>query len=450
MSLFLRIFLWFWFTMALIVGAVTLVNWSMSSGPLAKQYRNFVREAVNLHAQTAAQIYVNEGEKGLRSYFERLESRRRINSVAFFDEQKQIIYGKRIENAESLLSRLDNAGEPNFLREEKVTLVGLGFVGEDGKKYYFMLERRRFQPPPFFGSRLMYQILAVILVGGLVSYALARYLSSPINKLRGATQLLADGNFDTRIAEQIGKRGDEVGSLARDFDEMAKRIEALITSEKRLTQDISHELRSPLARMNVALELARKKADSDTLPLLGRLESESEKLNQLISQLLTLSKLEAGVVDFEKTKFNLTNLVEQIVDDTNFEAQGMDRGTVLIDKVNCQIEGNELLIRSAIENVIRNANRYTEKGTEVEVSLKEEANDFKIKIRDFGTGVDEEEIVKLFKPFYRVSVARDRKSGGAGLGLAIAKEAVTSHGGEIFARNVDPGLLVTIVLPKTS
>ena len=146
------------------------------------------------------------------------------------------------------------------------------------------------------------QILAVVLIGGLFCYFLARYLTSPIEKLRSATQRVAGGDFETKSTEKVGNRKDELAYLAKDFDDTAERIENLIESEKRLTQDISHELRSPLARMNVALELARSKTNPETMKLLERIETESGRLNDLIGQLLTLSKLEAGSNDLKNTK----------------------------------------------------------------------------------------------------------------------------------------------------
>jgi len=291
------------------------------------------------------------------------------------------------------------------------------------------------------------QILGVILTAGLFCYGLARYLTSPIGKLRRATQKFADGDLQTRVASEIGNRRDEVGKLAEDFDEMAERIESLVTAEKRLTQDISHELRSPLARLNVALELARVKANPETQSLFERIETESYRLNEMISRLLTLSKLETDAENFEKHEINLTKLFEQIVADADFEANANGKSVKILQKSECRVFGNENLLRSAIENVLRNAVRYTKENTSVEVSLEKENKNALISVRDFGAGVPEEELEKLFRPFYRVQTARDRKSGGIGLGLAIAERAVHAHGGTIEAKNLENGLSVKISLP---
>ena len=433
--------------MALIVGAVMLVNWSTSSEPLARQFRTFVDEAVTSNAETAIQIYLNEGSDGLEEYFERLEKRRRTTAIGFYGADGELVAGTDIKKAKDLLTKAANSGETEFERFPEMTYAAKRVETRTGESFVYVVEIKRFQAPAFFTTRLLLQILSVILIGGLVCYALANYMTSPIEKLRGAVRELAAGNFDTRVRGQIGKRKDELASLAGDFDEMARKIESLINSEKRLTQDISHELRSPLARMNVAIELARSKSNADTLPLLGRLETESQRLNDLIGQLLTLSKLESGSGSFEKAEINFTKLVESIVSDANFEASAIERGVELLVADKVHVKGNETLIRSAVENVLRNATRYTPKGTKVEVMLTSDLHLATLEIRDYGEGVPDEELEKLFKPFYRVSMARDRKSGGIGLGLAIAEQAVRNHGGEISARNTGEGLLVTIKIP---
>lgn len=447
MSLFLKIFLWFWLAMALIVGAVLLVNWSTSSEPLARQWQTFVGESVSLNADTSVQIYEAEGLEGLKKYFDRLEQRRRISKVSFFDVNGKLIAGNTNPNWDGIIKKATASDKPEFERSSGALFAAKKAVGKDNSVYLYVTEINRFQPPPFFTTRLLLQVLTVVLMGGLVCYGLASYLSSPISKLRNATQLLADGNFQTRVGDKVGRRRDEISALAKDFDEMARKIEALISSEKRLTQDISHELRSPLARMNVALELARSKSNADTLPMLGRLETESQRLNDLIGQLLTLSKLETGSVTFEKTEIDLSKLVENLVEDADFEAASIERGVELVAKTDVAVMGNEPLLRSAIENVLRNASRYTPKDTKVEVGLALEQKNAVLTIRDFGEGVPDEELEKLFKPFYRVSMARDRKSGGIGLGLAIAESAVSNHNGTIKASNTGKGLEVEIRLP---
>jgi len=290
----------------------------------------------------------------------------------------------------------------------------------------------------------------MLLTGVVFCSLLALYLSSPIRKIRYATQKLADGDLTTRVADEVGNRRDELAYLARDFDLMAERIEKLITSQKRLTRDISHELRSPLARMNVALEIARTKSNTETQPVLDRLENESQRLNEMISKLLTLSKLEGGSQDFERSAIDLETLVKEIAEDADYEAKANGKSVEMVASSKCRVVGNETLLRSAIENVLRNGIRYTKEGSAVSVALTNGDSEAKISIVDHGGGVPEDELAKLFRPFHRVEEARDRSSGGTGLGLAIAEQAVRAHKGKISAANTADGLKVEIVLTRAN
>jgi signal transduction histidine kinase len=450
MSLFLKIFLWFWLAIALIVAAVIVVNWSTQTEPLVRQWQVFTGEAVNTNSLTAMQIYENEGRKGLDDYLNRIANPERINAVGFFDADLRQISGGEIssETKELLSSALENDGV-QFRRLPEQTLAARRVTSESGSVFVFAIQFRR-PPQPTLLTELrnrVLQILAVILTAGLVCYGLARYLSSPIGKLRKATQKFAEGDLQTRVAPEIGKRRDEVAKLAQDFDEMAERIENLLYSQKRLTQDISHELRSPLARMNVALELAKQKSENGNPALLQRIETESNRLNEMIGRLLMLSKLESGAQDFDKQKLNLTKLVETVAADADFEAQAKGKSVRILEKQELRVFGNENLLRSAVENVLRNAVRYTKEGTSVEISLTNGDRQAKIAVRDCGGGVPNEELENLFRPFYRVGEARERKTGGIGLGLATAERAVHAHKGAIQAQNTKDGLEVEIKLP---
>lgn len=451
MSLFLKIFLWFWLAIALVVAALTIVNWSTQTEPLARQSQIFVSEAANVNSQTAMQIYDNEGQRGLDEYLNRVGSAERINSVGFFDENLQQISGGEISpvGRELMLDALKS--ETVELKRLPDQIYAARKVrSENGANFVFAIQLKR--PPQTtlledIRNNIL-KILAVVFAAGLGCYGLARYLSSPIGKLRKATQKLAGGDLQTRVGGEIGNRRDELAHLAKDFDEMAERIETLLSSQKRLTQDISHELRSPLARLNVALELAKQKSVNETTaPILARIETESNRLNEMIGRLLTLSKLESGAQDFTKREVNLGALVENIAADADFEAQAKGKSVHVSENQNCRVFGSENLLRSAIENVLRNAVRYTKEDTTVEVSLSNSNGDAEIVVRDFGGGLPEDELEKVFRPFHRVGEARERKTGGIGLGLAIAERAVQAHKGTIKARNSENGLIVEIKLP---
>lgn len=453
MSLFLKIFLWFWLAIALVVAALTVVNWSTQSEPLVRQWQTFVGEAVSSNSATAAQIYQNEGQAGLQEYLNRVGNSERVNAVGFYDANRRPIAGDEISaEAAGLFNTTLQSDNPEFIRLPEQTIAAKRVRLMDGANYVYIIQLKR---PPHTSlvtelSNHTVQILTVIFTAGLVCFALARYLSSPIGKLRRATQRFAGGDLQTRVASKIGKRRDEVAKLAEDFDEMAERIENLLMSQKRLTQDISHELRSPLARMNVALELVRTKANAEAKSLLERIETESNRLNEMISRLLMLSKLESGTPDFEKRTVNLSRLVEQIAADADFEARANGKTVKILQKDAIKIIGNENLLRSAIENVLRNAVRYTKDETTVEISLRQNSKYAVLSVRDYGAGVPDEELKNLFRPFYRVGEARERKTGGIGLGLAIAERAVHAHKGIITAENAAQGLIVEIKLPDSA
>jgi len=451
MSLFLKIFLWFWLAIALIVAAITIVNLSTQSEPLTRQWQVFVGEAVTMNSQTGMQIYENEGRNGLEIYLKRLGGSERIRGLGFFDSNGNQIAGTEVsKEGKELIQTALGSDNVEFLRLPEQTITARKISDSKGSSYVFIVQFRRPSQPTILQElkNRYLQILVLILTAGLVCYGLALYLSSPISKIRRATKKFAEGDLQTRVGAEVGKRRDELASLARDFDEMAERIENLLNSQKRLTQDISHELRSPLARLNVALELAKQKSVNETTaPILARIETESNRLNEMIGRLLMLSKLESGVRDFNKQKVNLIKLVETVAADADYEAKAKNKSVIITERQDCVVFGNENLLRSAVENVVRNAVKYSKENTAVEISLRNGNGLAKISVKDFGEGVPEDELEKLFRPFHRVGEARERKTGGIGLGLAIAERAVHAHEGTIKAKNTGNGLEVEIKLP---
>lgn len=451
MGLFLKIFLWFWLATALVVGVLTFITWSTQSEPFQSRWQHAVGNTMKVYAATARHIYESEGSQGIDYFFQNLKNSSEIKRACLASEKDKNCSGEmRGRPVRNVIERAlaSDAVEFDLLSPEE-NYVAKKFIAADTENFVLVLQIERPRPPLPLGvdwRRRLLRILAVILTAGLLCYALARYLVAPILKLREATKKLADGDLHTRIDT---KRRDELGELARDFDEMAERIETLIASQKRLTRDVSHELRSPLARMNVALELAKQKSSDETASLLDRIEIESKRLNDMISQILTLSKLETRAEKIEKREINLTRIIGQIVADAEFEAEGKGKSVRISRADNCRVFGNDNLLRSAIENVVRNAVRYTKEGTTVEISLKSENEKAFVTIRDYGAGVPENELSEMFRPFYRIGEARERKTGGIGLGLAITEQAVQAHEGKITARNAagGDGLTVEIEMP---
>lgn len=451
MNLFFKIFLWFLAAIALMIGIVVFINWSVQTEPVMSRWQVSVRNQMNIYADTAGQIYDSEGEAGLKQFLGRIHDAETVSEVDLIDPEGRMWLGDGATagNYSELVRRAFESGSVELDTAQPTTaLAARPITFANGKSYALVVRWDRPRPVALFGeSQLRYLRLAGLLITALlVCYALARYLSSPIGKIRQATQALAEGNLKTRVAERVGRRHDELAALARDFDLMAERIESLVTSQQRLLRDISHELRSPLARMNVALGIAKQKAQSEVAQQLERIETEADRLNLMIGRILTLSKLESGAQDYEKEWVDLVEIVASVVDDADFEARPLGKHVDMKEDGSCVVDGNEALLRSAVENVLRNAVRYTKQGSTVDVAVKHAGEKVTVSIEDHGGGVPEEELRNLFKPFYRIGEARERSTGGIGLGLAIADLAIAAHDGTISARNTGDGLRVEIDL----
>jgi two-component system sensor histidine kinase CpxA len=307
------------------------------------------------------------------------------------------------------------------------------------------------QPERYAGTLGAYAVVALV-AAGLTWLASYRYATIPLRRLRTVTQQLAGGDLSARVGEGLVHRRNELVELGRDVDRMAERIETLVGSHQRLIRDVSHELRSPLARLNVALELARQSAGSGHAAPFDRIERESDRLNELIGQLLMLTRLESESGMDQKGALDMAALINDVAQDVDFEARSNDRRVVTTAEEPLTMNGNRELLRQAMENLVRNAARYTAAGTAVEISLRKKETGGRswahIEVRDYGPGVPEAELYDIFRPFYRVNDARERQSGGAGVGLAISDRAVRLHGGSLRAFNAPgTGLIMEVELP---
>jgi two-component system OmpR family sensor kinase len=278
-----------------------------------------------------------------------------------------------------------------------------------------------------------------------VSALLAWYLSKPIRHLRWALGAVADGKLETRVRQLMGARRDEISDLGQDFDRMAQQLQSLVGAQKRLLHDVSHELRSPLARLQAAIGLARQ--DPAKLEAtLDRIEREAVRLDELVGQLLTIARLDADVRDAREERIELVDLAAAIADDARFEAQAQGRELSFDGVGNAEVEVRGELVQRAFENVIRNGVKYTGEGTTVEVRAGVEGGSFVLRVADRGPGVPEADLDAIFEPFYRG--LNGQATSGFGLGLAIAKRAVVAHGGRIVASGrAGGGLVVEISLP---
>ena len=308
-------------------------------------------------------------------------------------------------------------------------------------------------PPPFWEFRFsrfdllppMFAMLPAIITSLAVSAWLARSLSRRVRTLREGFETVADGNFETRLASRMGGQ-DEIAELGRDFDRMAGRLENLVGAQRRLLYDVSHELRSPLARLQVAVGLARQQPER-SVEVLARIERESERLDSLVGELLTLSRLESGSGMTREDHVDLVELLRTVTDDAGFESEPAG--------VAVQFSGDteqELILRAhgellhrAFDNVVRNAVRYSPHGAVVEVRLTQEEDSVTVTVADRGRGLPESSLASVFDAF-----VRGPESDGYGLGLAIERRSVEAHGGQIVATNrTGGGLEIRISLPKT-
>jgi len=310
----------------------------------------------------------------------------------------------------------------------------------DGK-FWFAAEGA--QPRWNIWSFLPYYFL-VLGATGILCWIAAAGVISPIRRIANSIAQFGQGDLSVRVETD---RPDEIGQLGRSFNDMAERMERLITSERRLLSDISHELRSPLARLKFAMKLAR--TSPDPAAALERIERDVNRIASLVSDIVAINVVEDDPALEEKKDICIRDIIDEVTNDCQVEAQARGCTIQVTGRVCGEVLGNPELLRRAVENVVRNAVRYSPERTAVEVELGEDEKDARITVRDFGPGVPEQAMERIFDPFFRVEEARNANGGGSGLGLSIAKRAVCVHRGKIVAENATPGLRVTISIPLT-
>jgi two-component system, OmpR family, sensor histidine kinase CpxA len=452
-SLFLKIFLSFWLAQALFLVLAILVT--LTFRPRSSSWEGLLATALN----DSVAAYEQGGNRGLHEYLETLEKTQHVRAFLFNENMEEVSH----RGAPDWAMRVATGGtrapkHEGFIFPAPPPVLRDSRASSDGLHQYTLV----LSPPPgprlFLGPRglpIPGLIIAVI-SSGLVCYLLAWFLTMPVVRLRAATRQLAAGDLSARAGAPSARRRDEVAGLMRDFDAMAERLENLVKAQSRLLNDISHELRSPLARLNVALGLARQRSGPETASMLERIELEASRLNELIGRLLTLARLEDGEQHMPATPVLLDEVVQNVAEDAEFEAQARHCHVRSdIPAGDWAVRGEGSLLHSAIENVVRNAIRYTREGTTVEIQL-ERSEDSRgpeavVRVADCGLGVPPDALEKLFRPFYRLDDHRGRQTGGVGLGLAITERAVRFHGGRVSASNrAEGGLMVEIHLPLMS
>jgi signal transduction histidine kinase len=301
-------------------------------------------------------------------------------------------------------------------------------------------------PPPLDVWAFAPYYALILAAVAFLCWLLAVGIVTPLREVAAAVDRFGRGDLTTRVPVA---RKDEIGQLARAFNEMAGRIETLLTAERRLLQDISHELRSPLARLNIGIELARTADDRDAAAV--RLQKEIDRLTSLVGSLLEVTRVEGDPTTRRSDEVKLGDTLREVAQSCSLEAEARQCRLVVEDRSSRTLKGDSELLRRAIENVVRNAIRYAPSATDIELRTDDGPSGLVVTVRDTGAGVPDELLAKLVQPFFRAEDARDyAHNGGVGLGLSIANRAVQLHHGTLVAENAHPGLRVKLTFPEKS
>lgn len=417
-------------------------------------YRQLSNETSNLVAPTegyisSAQLMLQRGgEPLLIEWLITFENLSNVNAYVFNNQGINLLGGvvpKPVSKYAFSASEYHVKVQP--LNRSEI-LVKAPLTDANGKFYLLVVEFLH----PFavldVKSYILLGLLAGIVFFAGIGFILSSYLSRPMQRLQKTVKAIAQGDLTARSGPWMAKRRDEIGDLSREFDVMADRLQTLLADQKGLLRDISHELRSPLARLQIATELARMDAHEPVQEYLDRIELETGRVNDLIADILLLAKLEVERHPDQWVATNLVEVIEQIVRDAHFEQQCQNIAFSYPDNP-CWVLAEEKLLSSAFENLIRNAVLHTHENTQVEISIQKIDGEFVVVVRDHGPGVPEEHIENLIQPFYRAEHARERvaqdvkkqRNGGRGygLGMAIAHRVIRSLGGRMFIRNHEKG-----------
>jgi two-component system sensor histidine kinase CpxA len=442
-NLYLRIFLSFWAAMALV-----LVLTASATLWLADQRMQRAQARQDELAREASNVLAARGPEGLREWLEH-----ELHTVA--PDRLYVLD----QHGNDLLQRpvppmlQEQAGHRPGRHAGPARLRGLRLqsqlVSPNNETYALSLLHRWRLPFGIFSTldEALIGLIAALVVSAVLCFLLARYLSDPVRHLRAATHSIAGGDLRVRVSSLIGRRRDELALLAFDFDAMAERLRGLLESQRQLLRDVSHELRSPLARLQIALGLARR-PNANLEQELDRIEHEAQRLDELIGEILSLSRLEDTSRTLHPEKINLTELLETLLENARLEAEARWVRLELHVPEGVTVAADRELLFRALENILRNAVAYSPHGALVQLSARLQEAEVIIEITDQGPGVPNDLLERIFEPFFRVGKAREHDSGGHGIGLAIAARVVALHGGRVCARNVPAGgLQVEVTLP---
>ena len=446
-SLYFKIFGWFWLTA--VAGVALVFGIALFTGTQPLGYR-WMRLTQDMYAHTAVDFYVTGGDAALARYLQVLEDSSGMDARLLDANAHDLLGGTIPAGTKSVLEESARTGHSSLSLGQAMVCGHSRDLRRQSNicSSWPSIRSDKFLNGSFVGALLL-RVLLALLVAAFFCFLLAKSITAPIRALRAASLKLESGDFSSRVLPTIAPRNDEIADTARAFDRMADRIQVLVQKRQELLADISHELRSPLTRLSVSLELVRR-GENDVVE---QMQKDLDRLNDMIGQILLLTRLDMKEAEPARERWNLKPVLEAIAADAQYERQAEDKTILLEAPAEYFVVGDVNLLRSCLENIVRNAMNYTAEGTSVAVMVcarhQASKNFWGIEIEDHGPGVPSESLPFLFEPFYRVSQSRDRTNGGVGLGLAIAQRVVDVHGGRITAENTTAhtGLHVQVLLP---
>lgn len=443
-KLFIRIFLGFWLVTITVLGSWLIAAQYFESRPQATSSDSPDGPPARFMQRLVYQLQ-NRSDAELPALLKTAKEKHGLDIYLIQDNGKDLFNRELVLGATEVGQKIKGQKRRAYLQTPNSNLVAHRIYRSEQGPLKAVVAFKPFKRGfiDALGKNLWLRITLAILVSGLVCFGLSRAMTNQVKQLQMASRRLANGDLSTRIkVREHG--GDETDELARDFNSMATQIERQIKTQKRLLGDVSHELRSPLARLRIALALAERDGDNSARHL-RRIDNEAERLEELIAQLLSSQTAQTNL----DLHIDLVALLEELCSDANFEGKPADKVVEYCSDLNDAVVATHGdLLKKTFENILRNALKYTPPNSVVRTALSQDEEYYVVRIEDQGPGVAESELDKLFEEFYREDTARPRETGGYGLGLSIAKRAVAAHEGDISAENTDAGLAITVRIPK--
>lgn len=463
-SIAAKLFFWFWLIAIFSVFSTHIISTQLSDTPFVKDnlikqskvlpaFRGDMRQLHNLirynsyHRDESLKAFLKK-QNNKRAKGKNIWLKNNLNNRLFSSKN---ITSNTVEHY--LLNndfKQNSLTQPSTVQFTKIRLTGPLAITINKIDYQIFISSKAKHPPPFLFVPLWLRIAIPVVISFILLWFLAKYSSKPLLIIQEAANRLGNGELTTRV-DKLDLRSDELGQLAKSFNQMAEKLEGSISAQQRLLADISHELRSPMTRLQLAVALAHKSVNSaeELEKYLLRCETEVTRLDDMLGNVIALSRLENTLPNFSNKPIALTNLLHDLINDAQFLADEKAIEIHFSTQNNIKINGDEQLLASALSNILNNAVKYSNDKGKICVALTIEKQWIRIEISDSGAGVPEDSLIQLFKPFYRVQNDRARSTGGSGLGLAIAQQAILAHYGKINAfNNKHNGLTVVIKLPK--